>query len=147
MIDPVALAGVWEGYSAIPVGLFVAAIRQELGALDHSCAALLIAHVSKAERKEPTKGAGAAVLGSVAWTDRARAVLTLVPDTTDTSRDTYRLTLDKANYARPGDLARLTPITDARGRPLAFEAVPNEPQPRPKQANTHAGETFRVATV
>ena len=129
----------------ILVGLFVAAIRQELGALDHSCAALLIAHVSKAERKEPTKGAGAAVLGSVAWTDRARAVLTSVPDT----RDTYRLTLDKANYARPGDLARLKPITDARGRPLAFEAVPNEPQPRPKlkQANTHAGETFRVATV
>ena len=77
--------------------------------------------------------------------DRARAVLTSVPDT----RDTYRLTLDKANYARPGDLARLKPITDARGRPLAFEAVPNEPQPRPKlkQANTHAGETFRVATV
>ena len=123
VIDPVALAGVWEGYSAIPVGLFVAAIRHELGALDHPCAALLIAHVSKAERKEPTKGAGAAVLGSVAWTDRARAVLTLVPDT----RDTYRLTLDKANYARPGDLARLTTITDAKDRPLAFKAVPNEP--------------------
>ena len=143
VIDPVALAVVWEGYSAIPVGLFVAAIRQELDALDHPCAALLIAHVSKAERKEPTKGAGAAVLGSVAWTDRARAVLTLVPDI----GDTYRLTLDKANYARPGDLVRLTPISDARGRPLAFEAVSNEPPPKPKQAKTHAGATSTVATV
>ena len=30
IIDPVALAGQWDGYSALPVGAFIAAIRHEL---------------------------------------------------------------------------------------------------------------------
>ena len=50
IIDPVALAGQWDGYSALPVGAFIAAIRHELRALTDPCGALLVCHTTKAAR-------------------------------------------------------------------------------------------------
>ena len=50
IIDPVALAGQWDGYSALPVGAFIAAIRLELRALTDPCGALLVCHTTKAAR-------------------------------------------------------------------------------------------------
>ena len=80
IIDPVALAGQWDGYSALPVGAFIAAIRRELRALTDPCGALLVCHTTKAARfgvQEADRTGAEAIIGSGAWVDRARAALML----------------------------------------------------------------------
>ena len=117
VIDPAALAFAVEGYGAVGVGLFYTAIRTELASLPEPAAALIVAHVTRDDRKE--KRTDARPMGSVAWEDRARCVLTL------TAADDGRaeLRLSKANYARRGMLATLGSSNDSQSRPMAFEAV------------------------
>ena len=125
VIDPVALAGQWEGYSALPVGAFIAAIRRELRALPDPCAALLVAHTVKAARfgvKDNDRTAAEAIVGSAAWVDRARAALML--DAVQGGKGNKRLSVAKANYAAQRDLCDVQSVNDGEGRPLAFAVAP-----------------------
>ena len=76
IIDPVALAGQWDGYSPLPVGAFIAAIRRELRTLTDPCGAVLVCHTTKAARfgvQAADRTGAEAIIGSAAWVDRARA--------------------------------------------------------------------------
>ena len=111
VVDPVALAYAVDGHGAVGVGRFIGAIRRELTELEKPCAALLIAHTSRAGRRKQRDEADAAPMGSVAWIDRPRAVLLLErerdEDEEGQDSDVFALKLVKANYARTGPLARL----------------------------------------
>lgn len=117
VIDPAMIALAVDGHSALPVGAFLGAIRDELRSLD-CCAALIVHHVSKATRA----GIGdAGALGSVAWTDRPRACIEVATDPTEGAEaGALWLDIPKANYARRGCLARVEPISDGGGAPLAY---------------------------
>ena len=121
VVDPVALAYAVDGYGAVGVGRFIGAIRRQLVQLPKPCCAVLIAHTSRAGRRQHRDEADATPMGSVAWIDRPRAVLMLEPDTDTNSKDVFNLKLVKANYARCGTLASLKAVHDDQHRPIAFE--------------------------
>ena len=120
VIDPVALAGQWEGYSALPVGAFIAASRRELRTLPDPCCALLVCHTTKAARsvKDDDRTGAEAIIGSAAWVDRARAALIL--DEVQNGDGRKRLSVAKANYAAQRTLCDVQSVNDGNGHPLAF---------------------------
>ena len=121
IIDPVALAGQWDGYSALPVGAFIAAIRHELRALTDPCGALLVCHTTKAARfgvQDADRTGAEAIVGSGAWVDRARAALML--DAIQNGDGRKRLSVAKANYAAQRILCDVQSVNDGTGHPLAF---------------------------
>lgn len=129
VIDPAGLALAVEGYSPLPVGMFVNAIRRELRALDHPAACWLVVHTGKGARfgvkQDGSDRTGAeGILGSVAWVDRARCALML--DRVKQGHGRARLSIAKANYAASDvpvcDLETLT----VNRRPVAFEPVAPE---------------------
>ena len=125
IIDPVALAGQWDGYSALPVGAFIAAIRHELRALTDPCGALLVCHTTKAARfgvQDADRTGAEAIVGSGAWVDRARAALML--DAIQNGDGRKRLSVAKANYAAQRILCDVQSVNDGTGHPLAFAVAP-----------------------
>jgi hypothetical protein len=104
LVDPAALAAVWDGDSAAPVGAFYAALRREAAAA--GAAVLLVAHTDPGV--------------SAAWADRAGCVLSL-----GGGYAAPVLTVARAKYARCGEVALLTVETDAKGQPVALSAVPS----------------------
>ena len=140
IIDPVALAGQWDGYSALPVGAFIAAIRRELRALTDPCGALLVCHTTKAARfgvQEADRTGAEAIIGSArGWIARARRSCS-TRYRTATGRK--RLSVAKANYAAQrilcdvqsvnqtrdtthGCACRTAPLHVCRKRPFATQA-------------------------
>ena len=122
IIDPVALAGQWDGYSPLPVGAFIAAIRHELRALTDPCGALLVCHTTKAARRfgvqDADRTGAEAIVGSAAWVDRARAALML--DAIQNGDGRKRLSVAKANYTAQRILCDVQSVNDGNGHPLAF---------------------------
>ena len=117
VIDPAALACIVEGYSALPIGLFYAALRREARQL--GAGVLIVHHTPKWSRKkgvadDPADSEDAGAIGSVAWTDRARGVLMLQGED---------LKVTKANYCRRGPVAIVRSVEDQRCRPVAFETA------------------------
>ena len=128
IVDPVALASQWDGYNALPVGAFIAAIRRELRALTEPCGALLVCHTTKAARfgvqvADDRTGAEA-IVGSAAWVDRSRAALML--DTIQNGQGRKRLSIAKANYAAQRILCDVQSVNDGTGRPLAFAVATSD---------------------
>ena len=127
IIDPVALAGQWDGYSPLPVGAFIAAIRHELRALTDPCGALLVCHTTKAARfsvQDADRTGAEAIVGSAAWVDRARAALML--DAIQNGDGRKRLSVAKANYAAQRILCDVQSVNDGTGRPLVFAVAPSD---------------------
>ena len=127
IIDPVALAGQWDGYSPLPVGAFIAAIRRELRALTDPCGALLVCHTTKAARagvQDADRTGAEAIVGSAAWVDRARAALML--DAIQKGQGRKRLSVAKANYAAQRILCDVQSVNDGTGRPLVFAVAPSD---------------------
>ena len=127
IIDPVALAGQWDGYSPLPVGAFIAAIRRELRALTDPCGALLVCHTAKAARsgvQDADRTGAEAIIGSAAWVDRARAALMF--DVIQNGDGRKRLSVAKANYAAQRILCDVQSVNDGTGRPLVFAVAPSD---------------------
>ena len=127
IVDPVALAGQWDGYSPLPVGAFIAAIRRELRALTDPCGALLVCHTTKAARagvQDADRTGAEAIVGSAAWVDRARAALML--DAIQKGQGRKRLSVAKANYAAQRILCDVQSVNDGTGRPLVFAVAPSD---------------------
>ena len=122
-----ALAGQWDGYSPLPVGAFIAAIRRELRALTDPCGALLVCHTTKAARagvQDADRTGAEAIVGSAAWVDRARAALML--DAIQKGQGRKRLSVAKANYAAQRILCDVQSVNDGTGRPLVFAVAPSD---------------------
>ena len=106
IVDPVMSAYVADSHSVAFVRSFVDALFAT--AERHGCGVLLVAHSTKAARRDKDRDATGAVAGSAAWTDAARGVLTLersvsAKDGTAGDRATRghrELRCVKANYSR-----------------------------------------------
>lgn len=122
VIDPVGSAFLGNSASVEAARAFIDALRTE--AERAGCGVLLVAHSTKAARKEKEVDADdpGQVAGSAAFSDAARAVMVLAHE---------RLSMLRGNYSQPFTV-KLEPIRTAEGRFAGFrEAAPPETKGNP----------------
>ena len=116
IIDPALDAYVGEGNNLAAVREFVSALGAEARRL--RCGVLLVAHSNKDARRGNDPFDPGQVGGASAWTDAARAVLTLTG-----SADERKLAIAKANWGRAFVLANLLQV-ERDAALVGFDADP-----------------------